>query len=255
MKRNKLIIIAAMVFGLANMTACGGGANKNNEVAEAEGEQTEASASGEQNGSTTAQTVQKAEAKKWYEQDFSMTYVQYIMSKSITRIYARKGNIVVSLQEGSPAQKLYVFTDSTRTEYLVNPDKGRYGKVKEKTGLDGIEQGIKAYLKDQMGDNIFKKVLKPDGENCTAKDTTIFGRPAYVITEEKTEKVLTSEVYTKVIEWVDKENGLPYYKYAIGKRDGKVLMEGKAFEISAFSAEPTYEGLTMSLEGMTDVSN
>ncbi|MBR1570542.1 MAG: hypothetical protein IJ651_07415 [Bacteroidales bacterium] len=103
-----------------------------------------------------------------------------------------------------------------------------------------------------MGDNVFKGILTPDGKNCTARDTTIFGRPAYVITEEKTEEILSVKTYSKIIEWVDKENGLPYYKYAQSKNGDKVLIEGKAFELTAFSADPTYEGLIISLDGLTE---
>lgn len=254
MKKNRFIIIAAVAFGMAAMTACGGGASKG-EAAEAEGEQTEESADTQQTESAAEQPEQKAEAKKWYEQDFMLTYKQYVMGKSITHTYARKGNIVVSQSEGSPAQNMFVFTDSTRTDYLVNPDKGRFGKIKEKTGFSTINEGIKSYLKSQMGDNVFGKMPKLDDEDCTVKDTTIFGRPAYVITQEKTQKVMTNEVYTKVIVWLDKENGLPYYKYGLGKNNGQVVTDGKVMEISAFSAEPTYEGLIMSFVDLTDVSN
>ena len=247
MKKNRFIIIAAVAFGMAAMTACGGGAS--------EGERTEESADTQQTESAAEQPEQKAEAKKWYEQDFMLTYKQYVMGKSITHTYARKGNIVVSQSEGSPAQNMFVFTDSTRTDYLVNPDKGRFGKIKEKTGFSTINEGIKSYLKSQMGDNVFGKMPKLDDEDCTVKDTTIFGRPAYVITQEKTQKVMTNEVYTKVIVWLDKENGLPYYKYGLGKNNGQVVTDGKVMEISAFSAEPTYEGLIMTFVDLTDVSN
>ena len=61
-----------------------------------------------------------------------------------------------------------------------------------------------------------------------------------------------TELYTKAIEWVDKENGLPYYKYGLSKKNGSVYIEGKAFEVTAFSAEPSYEGLIMSLDGLTE---
>ena len=243
-----LMVTAAMIF-----MACGGG-NKSSEVAEAEGEQTEESASTEQVVEST-KPEQKAEAKKWWEHDFMLTYKEYIMGKSITRTYARKGNVLVGQAEGNPAQNMFIFTDSTRTDYLVNPDKGRFGKVKEKTGFSTVNEGIKSYLKSQMGDNVFGKMPKIDDKDCTVKDTTIFGRPAYVITQEKTQKVMTNEVYTKVIVWMDKENSLPYYKYGLGKNNGQVVTDGKVMEITAFSAEPTYEGLAMSLDGMTDVSN
>lgn len=249
----KKIYLSLMAIATMMCMACGGG-NKSSEAAEAEGEQTEESASMEQ-AAAPAKAEQKTEAKKWWEQDFMLTYKQYIMTTSITRTYARKGNVLVSQSEGNPAQNMFVFTDSTRTDYLVNPDKGRFGKIREKTGFSTIDEGIKSYLKSQMGDNVFGKMPKVDDEDCTVKDTTIFGRPAYVITQEKTQKVMTNDVYTKVIVWMDKENSLPYYKYGLGKNNGQVVTDGKVMEITAFSAEPTYEGLTMSLDGMTDVSN
>ena len=60
------------------------------------------------------------------------------------------------------------------------------------------------------------------------------------------------QVYTKVILYIDKENGLPYYKYGLGKTNGQVLIDGVSFEVTDFSAEPTYEGLIMSLDGLTE---
>ena len=252
MKRH--ILLAAMLMtGLAAVVACGGRSGKGGEAAKTAEEQTVAPAEAETAVNATKQEAPKKEVKKWYEQDFSLTYKQYILTTSLTRTYARKGNVVVSKSADSPAVNLMVFTDSTRTDYIVNPENGKYGKLREKTGLSGMDAGIKKYLKDQMGDNVFIGVLKPDGENCTAKDTVIFGRPAYVITQEKKESTLGIEMYTKIIEWVDRENGLPYYKYGFGKSGDKVVANGKAFEITDFSAEPTYEGLVMSLEGLTEV--
>lgn len=124
--------------------------------------------------------------------------------------------------------------------------------MRERTGFESVDEAVRDFLKDQLGDNVFKGILKPDGKNCTARDTTIFGRPAYVITEEKTEEILSVKTFSKIIEWVDKENGLPYYKYAQSKNGDKVLIEGKAFELTAFSAKPTYEGLIVSLDGLTE---
>ena len=257
MKKKRIIIAAALLLALGwGMSACGGGSGKGGATAEADGEQTEQTAGEEQTAEgSEAQSEQKAqEQKKWWEQDFQMTYKQYVMGQSMTRIYARKGNVLASKMDGSQAVNLFVFTDSTRTDYLVNPDKGLYGKKSEKQGLAGMEESIKAFLKGQLGDPVFKDILKPDGDGCTAKDTTIFGRPAYVITQELTKKVMTVETFARIIEWVDKENGLPYYKYGFGKSDDKVITDGKVFEITAFSAEPTYEGLVMSLEGLTEIS-
>ncbi|MBQ3820947.1 MAG: hypothetical protein II809_05735 [Bacteroidales bacterium] len=38
------------------------------------------------------------------------------------------------------------------------------------------------------------------------------------------------------------------------KKNGSVYIEGKAFEVTAFSAEPSYEGLIVSLNGLMEVS-
>lgn len=257
MKQTRLIIAAALVLSMgAGTAACGGGAAKGGEAAEAEGTQTELTDGPEQAGAATeGQKAEDVKAKKWWEQDFELTYKMYVMSKSLTRTYARKGNIVVSRQEGSQAQNLYIFTDSTRTNYLVNPDKGRYGKVGVKSGFSGVDEGVKKFLKDQLGDDFFKKILSKGDEGVEAKDTTVFGRAAYVLTKEATEKNPAVEIYGKTIQWVDKENGLIYYKYALVKNGDQVISDGKTIEVTAFSAEPAYEGLKMSLEGMEDVSN
>lgn len=258
MKKKRIIIAAALLLALGwGMSACGGGSAKNGEVAEADGGQTEQTAGEEQTAESAAeQTEQKAqEAKKWYEQDFQLTYKFYVVGKSMTRTYARKGNVVACHVEGSEAVNLFVFTDSTQTNYLVNPAKGRYGKVNEKSGFSTVEEGVKKYLKGQMGDDLFGKRIRKGDEGVTAKDTTIFGRPAYVLTKEATEKNVAVNIYAKTIQWVDKENDLPYYKYAFAKNGDQVITDGVAFEVTAFSASPTYEGLPMSLDGMTDVSN
>lgn len=251
----KLIAVAVLVFGLAALTACGGRGNKSGKAAENEGGQVASTAVEEQTKAPGKQAEPKGPAKKWYEQDFSLTYTQYILGNSITRSYARKGNLIACNIEGGSSRKLYVFTDSTRTEYLLNADSGKYAKGREKSDFAVMDDGIRMLLKDQLGDNVFKDILKPDGENCTAKDTTIFGRPAYVIIKEKSENVFGVDTYTKVTEWVDKENNLPYFKYGVGKAGDKVVADGKVFEITEFSATPTYEGFIVSLEGLTDVSN
>ena len=242
MKKNQFIIIAAFAFGIATMTACGGSSNSSEAADE---QQTEETANAD---------ADAKESKKWYEQDFTMTFKQYVMGQSITRRYARKGNILVGMAEGSPTQSVSVCTDSSRTQYLVNPSKGNYVKMKEKTGYTGIDDVVKSYLKTQLGDELFGKHLNPGDEDCTAKDTTIFGRPAYVIRKEAAVKNIAVDASGYTIEWVDKANGLTYYKYVFMKNGDKVINDGITFEVSDFSTEPTYEGLTISLDGLTEVT-
>ena len=195
----------------------------------------------------------KAEAKKWYEQDFTLTEKMYVGKASVTRVYARKGNVVIGTTPGSKTSALFVCTDSTRTEYLVNSERKQYGKVGEKTGFTSVDDAIYKYLKSQMSETVFGKALRPGDEGTTARDTTLFGRPAYVITKEATEKNTVVEVWGRTVMYVDKENGLPYYKWSIMKTNGVVTAEGKAFEVTDFSADPSYEGLIVSLDGLTEI--
>lgn len=249
-----IAIFAALVAAIS----CGGNSNKKGKAdgnVNPEQSSEVAATQMETNAEVVyAKEEPKAQSKKWHEQDFSMTYKQYVAGASMSRTYARKGNIVIGMVEGGGATTLCVCTDSTRTQYQVSHAGGTYKKTRERTGFESVDEAIRDFLKDQLGDNVFKGILKPDGKNCTASDTTIFGRPAYVITEEKTEEILSVKTYSKIIEWVDKENGLPYYKYAQSKNGDKVLIEGKAFEITAFSAEPAYEGLVVSLYGLTEIN-
>ena len=78
-----------------------------------------------------------------------------------------------------------------------------------------MDDAIYKYLKSQMSNTVFGDKLKIDDPDCVVKDTVIFGRPAYIITKEQTEKNIAAEVYGKTIVWRDKENGLPYYKYGL----------------------------------------
>lgn len=196
----------------------------------------------------------EAASKKWYEQDFSLTEKMYVSGASMSRVYARKGNVLIFKMEGSQTTNLFVCTDSTRTGYLVNEGTGTYVKKSEKSDFDSADEAICNYLQSSMSNTIFGERLKKNGKGVSVKDTIIFGRPAYVITQEKTENVVGTELYTKVIEWVDKENGLPYYKYGLSKKDGAPYIEGKAFELTSFSAEPTYEGLIVSLDGLREIA-
>ena len=172
----------------------------------------------------------------------------------MTRTYARKGNVVIGTQPGSKSTTLFVCTDSTRTEYLVGNEKKQYAKVREKSGFSSVDDAIYQYLKSQMSETVFGKQYKKGDEGVTAKDTVIFGRPAYVLTKETHEKNAVAEVWGKGILHVDKENGLPYYKWAVVKNNGNVISEGKVFEITEFSANPTYDGLIVSLDDLTEIS-
>jgi hypothetical protein len=196
----------------------------------------------------------KVDAKKWYQQDFSLTEKMYVSGASMSRVYARKGNVLIFKMEGSKTTNLFVCTDSTRTGYLVNEGAGTYVIKSEKSEFDSVDDAIYDYLQSSMSNTLFGERLKKNGKGVSAKDTTIFGRPAYVLTQENTEDIVGVEMYTKVIEWVDKENGLPYYKYGLSTKDGAPYIEGKAFEVTSFSAEPTYEGLIVSLDGLTEIT-
>lgn len=252
----KLLTIFA-VAAMVALTACGGRqAGKSNNAASEEPEkvtQEDVTLAEEDTPAPVAEKAEepKVEAPKWYEQDFCLTEKMFVLGNPFTRTYARKGNILAYKTEGSQTQNLLVCTDSSRTNYLIG-NNGKYAKLSEKKGFSGIEEAVRSYLKDQMSNTLFDKIPKKDDKGCTVKDTTIFGRPAYILTKETTETILTNEVYTKVILHIDKENGLPYYKYGLGKTNGQVLIDGVSFEVTDFSAEPTYEGLIMSLDGLTE---
>ena len=254
MKTFKLITVAAVAVGLVALAACGGRGNKIGKNTRTEGEEDAAIAVEEQADVPGKQVAPEGPAKKWYEQDFSLTYKQYVLGNSATRSYARKGNVIACNIEDGSSRKLYVFTDSTRTDYTLDKASGQFVKGRERSDFAIMDDGVRMLLQGQMGDNVFSDILKPDGKNCTAKDTTIFGRPAYVIVLEKTENNFGVETYTKITEWVDKENNLTYYKYGVGKSGDKVIADGKVFEITAFSANPSYEGFIISLDGLTELS-
>lgn len=252
MKTRNVIIVAALVMGVTALTACGGRGNKSGKTARTEAEEVAATTVEKQTQAPKKQAEAKVPAKKWYEQDFSLTYKQYVLGNSSTRSYARKGNVIAFSSENGRTRKLYVFTDSTRTEYTLNTATGQFAKGRERSDFAIMDDGVKMLLKDQLGDNVFQDILRPGGKDCTARDTTIFGRPAYVIIRERNESTFGVDTYTRIIEWVDKENGLPYYKYGLGKAGDKVISDGKVFEITEFSANPTYEGFVMSLDGLTE---
>lgn len=245
----KKIALIALCAAMMAAVSCGGNSNKGGKVEDAnDAAEVVAEAAAE-----AAQPEQKAEPKKWYEQDFTLTETMYVGDKGLTRTYARKGNVLISSAEGSGATNLFVCTDSTRTQYLVGNNTGKYGKVGEKTGFTSVDDAIYKYLKSQMSETVFGKTLKKGDEGTTVKDTTVFGRPAYVITKEATEKNVVAEVWGKTVMWIDRETGIPFYKWSIIKNNGNVLNEGKTFEVNAFSTEPTFEGLIVSLDGLEEI--
>ncbi len=250
----KRITLIALCMAIIAAASCGNNPKKKASVQEAVQNSAEVTESAPAEAPAAKAEKQKADAKKWYRQDFSLTEKMYVSGASMSRVYARKGNVLIFKMEGSQTTNLFVCTDSTRTGYLVNEGTGTYVKKSEKSDFDSVDEAIYDYLHSSMSNTLFGDRLKKNGEGVTAKDTTLFGRPAYVLTQEKTEDVVGVEMYTKVIEWVDKENGLPYYKYGLSKKDGAPYMEGKAFEVTAFSAEPRFEGLVVSLDGLTEIA-
>lgn len=251
MKRMTLFALSVAMMMAA--VSCGGNANKEGEIAENGNAEAVSESAGTPEKKTAAASDKKAEPKKWYEQDFSLTETMYVGNASMTRTYARKGNIVIGTSEGSGTTSLFVCTDSTRTQYLIGNEKGTFIKRGEKTGFKSVDDAIYKYLKDQMSGTAFGDKLKKGEEGTVTKDTTLFGRPAYKITKETKQKNAVIEVSGKTIMYIDKENGLPYYKWGMMKTNDKVTFEGKVFEVTAFSANPTYEGLIVSLDGLQEI--
>ena len=250
----KKITSFAIVAALFLAAACGGNNGNNGSNNKNGGSE---QAAGNQEPETEAvveKKEKKTDPKKWYEQDFVITENMYVGPACIARTYARKGNVVIGTTPGDKSTTLFVCTDSTRTEYLVGNEKKQYGKVREKSGFSSVDDAIYQYLKSQMSETVFGKNVKKGEEGTTCKDTTIFGRPAYVITKETMQKNSVVEVWGKSITHIDKENGLPYYKWAVLKTNGKVTSEGKVFEVTYFSDKPTYEGLIVSLDGLTEIN-
>ena len=252
------------IASLLMLSACGGGNSSQNTDQETDQKTEENVVATQQTPSQeVAQAEEQApaeaeapkeEGKEWWKHDFVLTEKMYVGNASMERTYARKGNILIGVSEGSGMTNLFVCTDSTRTLYTIGNEKKTFIKRHEKTGFNGVDDAVYKYLKDQMSNTVFGKTLKKGEDGTTLKDTVIFGRPAYIITKEKSEKNAIVEVWGKTIMHIDKENGLPYYKWSIMKNNGKVLSEGKAFEVIAFSAEPDYEGLIMSLDGLTEIT-
>ena len=251
------------IVSLLMVSACGGGNSSQNTDQDTE-QKTEENvvatqqapsqevAQAEEQAPAEAEAT-KQEEKEWWKHDFVLTEKMYVGTACMERTYARKGNILIGVSEGSGMTNLFVCTDSTRTLYTIGNEKKTFVKRHEKTGFNGVDDAVYKYLKDQMSNTVFGKKLKVGEEGTTVRDTVIFGRPAYIITKEKSEKNSVLEVWGKTIMYIDKENGLPYYKWSIMKNNGKVMTEGKAFEVTAFSAEPDYEGLIMSLDGLTEI--
>ena len=68
----KKIYLSLIAIAALTLTACGGGNKSNDAEAEADEQQTEESVSAEQSKAAAEKTEQKAEAKKWYEGDFTL---------------------------------------------------------------------------------------------------------------------------------------------------------------------------------------
>ncbi|MBP5518906.1 MAG: hypothetical protein J6X91_09660 [Bacteroidales bacterium] len=255
----KKIYLALMCAAAVTFTACGGNSGNSGEGAEAEGRQTEeiekkTEAVAEEAAPEPEQIAEeKVEPKKWHEKDFVLKEKMYVGNQSITRTYARKGNVVIGTSEGSPTTSLFVCTDSTRSEYMVGNSTGKYGFIKEKPGFTSVDDAIYKYLKSQMSETVFGKTLKKDDPECVVKDTVVFGKPAYIITKEHTEKNIAAEAYGKTIMWIDKETGMPYYKYGYVKSGDQVIKDGPVFEVVEFSDNPDYEGLIVSLDGLEEI--
>ncbi len=260
MIKKRTIITAAVFVALASFTACGGLiSNNNQQQSDSDDEQTEETVTTEQTVAESDIQQPKEEpkaepaTKKWYEGDFVITHTMYVAKTGLTRVFARKGNALAVKNETGP-QYLYVFTDDTRTDYIVS-DRG-YAKKSDKTGLNSVNDGIYKYLKGQLGDNLFK-VFKPGDKDCSFKDTTIFGRPAYVVTKVAAEKNFAAEASGKTILHIDKENSLVSYKYGILNttiNGNTSTIENVEFKITDFSDNPTYDGLIMSLDGLTEIT-
>lgn len=251
------IYLSAICMALAAAVSCGGNSNKGVKVSVNDSAEQSTEVAATQASETLAEPeMAKQEVKvtsgKWYEQDFFLKEKMYVSTASMTRIYARKGNVLIFKAEGSMTTNLFVCTDSTRTGYVVNDSALTYIKKSEKSDFSSVDEAMYDYLHSSMSNTVFGEVLKKGGDGVTSRDTTLFGRQAYILTQEKTEDVVGVEMYSKLIQWVDKENGLPYYKYGFSTKDGAVIIDGKAFEILEFSADPSYDGLITSLDGLTE---
>ncbi len=248
MKRNKLLIIACVALMSGILTACVGNKSGNDQQSD---EQTteQVSSSAEQ---PAPEPVKAEPVKKWYEQNFTLTMKRYVMTASMTQTFARKDNII-SVKGESGITNLFVCTDSTRIGYMVK-DNGKCVKVSEKTGFSSADEAAYKYLKSQLGETVMGKAFKKGDEGCTSKDTTILGRPAYVITKVAEEKNVVATSKGKTIMHIDNENGMIYYKYVYVETNGTVITDGVAFEVTDFSDDPTYEGLIVSLDGFEDMT-
>ena len=186
----KRITLIALCMAIIAAASCGNNPKKKASVQEAVQNSAEVTESAPAEAPAAKAEKPKADAKKWYRQDFSLTEKMYVSGASMSRVYARKGNVLIFKMEGSQTTNLFVCTDSTRTGYLVNEGTGTYVKKSEKSDFDSVDEAIYDYLHSSMSNTLFGDRLKKNGEGVTAKDTTLFGRPAYVLTQEKTEDVV-----------------------------------------------------------------
>ena len=177
MKKMKLYLALICTAGLLMMTACGGGNKLGSKTTENEG--TEQTVNSDQTVPTVnnepetpaepePEPEQKVEPKKWYENDFCLTEKMYIMGSDVgvTRTFARKGNIIVAATEGSTIMNVFVCTDSTRTNYLVNSELKSYGMLGEKKGFKSVDEAVYKYLSGQMSETVFGKTFAKDDPDC-----------------------------------------------------------------------------------------
>ena len=102
MKTRIVVIVTALIMGVAALTACGG------KTARTKVEEVAAATVAEQTKAPGEQAKPEVPAKKWYEQDFSLTEKMYVSRASMSRVYARKGNVLIFKMEGSQTTNLFV---------------------------------------------------------------------------------------------------------------------------------------------------
>lgn len=115
-----IAIFAALVAAIS----CGGNSNKKGKAdgnVNPEQSSEVAATQMETNAEVVfAKEEPKAQSKEWYEQDFSMTYKQYVAGASMSRTYARKGTLLSAWWKAAvPRPFAYVLTLPARSIKLV----------------------------------------------------------------------------------------------------------------------------------------
>ena len=233
------VVVIALMAGI--MTACGGKKTDNNQESE-EQPTTEVAAV---EATPEPEPVAQEPEKKWYEKNFTLTMTQHLGTAAITQTYARKDNIIAVKQE-SGTTNLFVCTDSSRIGYLIN--NGKYIQLSEKKGFDNADEAAFKYLKSQFGETLLGKHPKKGEDDVTTKDTTYLGHDAYHFSKKIEEKNFAATAKGKAIVVVDKKNDMVYYKWAHTEINDQVMTDGVVFEVTAFSDDPTYEGIVISLD-------